>query len=105
LKPRSQIADVAQLVERIHGKDEVTSSSLVVGSKKENIMPAVKKLYKHDTDRKLDGVCAGLGEYFDIDPTLVRVGYAFITLITGFFPGAIAYIIMALIMPTKSESK
>ena len=61
-----------------------------------------KKLYKTEGDaKKLCGVCGGVAEYFDIDPTLVRVGWVFLTLCgsVGFW----GYIICALIMPKKSE--
>lgn len=64
-----------------------------------------KKLYKSATDKKIDGVCAGLGEYFDIDPNLVRVGFVVATLISGIFPGIIAYIILMIIIPRKGDKK
>ena len=38
----------------------------------------MKKLYLSDTNKKIGGVCGGLGEYFDVDPTLVRVIFIFI---------------------------
>jgi phage shock protein C len=63
----------------------------------------MKRLYRSESDKQLAGVCAGFAEYFDIDPTLVRVGFIFITFVTGFFPGIFAYIVMAIITPTKSE--
>ena len=63
----------------------------------------MKRLYRSETDKQLAGVCAGIAEYFNLDPTLVRVGFIFITFITGFFPGILAYIVIALITPTKSE--
>ncbi len=59
-----------------------------------------KKLYK-STDRKLDGVCAGIAEYFEIDPTIVRVAYALITLFTAVFGGIAVYIILAIVMPRR----
>lgn len=62
-----------------------------------------KQLYKSEDDRKLDGVCAGLAEYFDADPTLIRAGYALLTIMTGLFPGILGYIVLAVIMPKKSE--
>jgi phage shock protein C len=65
----------------------------------------MKRLYKSEQDKKLSGVCAGVAEYFNIDPTLVRAGYLFLTFITGFFPGLIAYIALSIIMPSKSEVK
>ena len=56
-----------------------------------------KKLYKSGKDKKIDGVCAGIAEYFDIDPTLVRLGFAFVALAGG--GGLLAYIICAIVMP------
>lgn len=56
-----------------------------------------KKLYKSSKDKKIDGVCAGIAEYFDIDPTLVRLGFALVALAGG--GGLLAYIICAIVMP------
>lgn len=63
----------------------------------------MKRLHKSETDKKVSGVCAGVAEYYDVDPTLVRVGYVVLTLITGVLPGLVAYVIVAAIMPKKSE--
>ncbi len=60
-----------------------------------------KKLYKSNTDKKLCGVCGGVAEYFNMDSTIVRLGWAFATLFVG--AGILAYIIAALIIPEKSE--
>lgn len=60
-----------------------------------------KKLYRSVSDRKLAGVCAGIAEYFNIDPTLIRLGWAVGTLFAGV--GIIAYIIAAIIVPNKPE--
>ena len=57
-----------------------------------------KKLVRSN-NKLVAGVCAGIAEYFAIDPTLVRVIYAALTLFTAGFPGVILYIIMMLIMP------
>ena len=56
-----------------------------------------KKLYRIRTGRKILGVCGGLANYFDIDPTIVRVVFA----LNGLFWGAgiLAYFIMALVIP------
>lgn len=51
-------------------------------------------------DKKLGGVCGGIAEYFDIDPTLVRIAYAALTLFTAFC-GIILYPILWIIMPEK----
>ena len=56
-----------------------------------------KTLYKSQINRKLCGVCGGIGEYFDIDPTLVRLLWVLFALFVGC--GLIAYIIAAIIMP------
>ena len=47
------------------------------------------------------GVCAGIAEYFEIDPTLVRVCYAALTVFSAAFPGLLLYIILMLIMAQK----
>jgi len=57
-----------------------------------------KKLYRSRTDKKLCGVCGGLGKYFDIDPTLVRLATVLISL---FGCGVIAYIVAALVIPEE----
>lgn len=57
-----------------------------------------KRLCKSN-DRKLCGVCAGVAEYFDIDPSIVRVALVVISLFWGV--GVIAYIAAALILPDK----
>lgn len=58
-----------------------------------------KKLYRSRTDRKLAGVCAGLAEYFEVDPTIVRILFVLLALAGG--PGLIFYIILALIIPEE----
>lgn len=60
-----------------------------------------KKLYKIEDGKKLCGVCGGLAEYFDVDPTLVRLGWVLLTFFAG--SGILAYIVAAIIMPKKSE--
>ena len=60
-----------------------------------------KKLYRSVSDKKLAGVCGGIAEYFGLDSTLIRVGWALVSL---FGPGILAYIICALIIPEKPDS-
>lgn len=60
-----------------------------------------KRLYKIEEGKKLDGVCGGIAEYFDIDPTLVRVAWILFSACGGC--GILAYIIAAIVMPKKSE--
>lgn len=57
-----------------------------------------KRLYRSATDKKLCGVCGGLGEYFDLDPTLIRLVIVLLT-IFGFSTGIWIYILAAIIIP------
>ena len=61
-----------------------------------------KKLYKIEEGKKLDGVCGGIAEYFNVDPTLIRLIWAIVTLSTAGV-GLIGYLVCAVIMPKKSE--
>lgn len=65
--------------------------------------PAPKKLIRSRTNRILLGVCGGLAEYLDLDPTVVRVLYVIISIVSVAFPGILAYVILALIMPNPPE--
>ena len=61
-----------------------------------------KKLYRSRKDRKIAGVCGGMAEYFDVDPTVVRLLWA-LTLIFGVLPSIIAYIICWIVIPEKPK--
>jgi len=63
-------------------------------------MEQVKKLYRSKTNRIIAGVCGGLGEYFNIDPTIVRLIWILFSLALG--AGIITYIIAWLIIPEKA---
>ena len=51
----------------------------------------------------LSGVLAGIAEYCDCDPTIIRVAYLFLTLFTA-FAGVVLYLLMMLVIPNKSEN-
>ena len=57
----------------------------------------MKKLAKSKTNRMICGVCAGIADYFDLDPTIIRLAWVVFTLMGG--SGILAYIIAALVMP------
>lgn len=59
-----------------------------------------KRLVRPRAGRQLAGVCAGLADYFNVDPTIVRLVFVLATLAGG--PGLILYIILALVMPDAS---
>ena len=58
-----------------------------------------KRLYKSSTDKKVCGVCGGIANYIDVDPTVIRLIWVIFTLVGG--SGLIAYIIAAIIMPDE----
>ncbi|MBI2599383.1 PspC domain-containing protein [Candidatus Daviesbacteria bacterium] len=64
-------------------------------------MVQVKKIYRSNQNRVWLGVFEGLGDYFNIDPVLLRIVFILITIFTGFIPGFIAYILIAAVMPVK----
>lgn len=59
-----------------------------------------KRLMRSATDVKIAGVCAGFAEYFDMDPTVVRLLWAILTIMpVPFFPGVIGYIVAWIVLP------
>ncbi|MBN1320079.1 MAG: PspC domain-containing protein [Thermoleophilia bacterium] len=58
-----------------------------------------KRLRRSRTEKMLGGVCGGLGEYFNVDPTIIRVLWVVITLLGG--AGVIAYLILWVVMPQE----
>ena len=60
-----------------------------------------KRLYKSNQNRMIYGVCGGIAEYFNIDPTLVRLGWVLFCALGG--SGIIAYIIAAIIIPKRLQ--
>ena len=60
-----------------------------------------KKLYRSIANKKLCGVCGGIGDYFELDPNLIRILWIIFALAGG--SGLLAYIICAIIMPTQDQ--
>ncbi len=61
-----------------------------------------KRLYKSRTDNKIDGVCGGLAQYFNIDSTIVRLAWVLFCVLGG--SGILAYIIAAIVIPKEPEN-
>ena len=61
----------------------------------------VKRLYRSESSRMLCGVCAGIAEYFNLDPTLIRLAWALFCILGG--SGVLAYILAAIIIPPESR--
>ena len=59
------------------------------------------KLVKSTHNRKIAGVCGGIAEYFGVDPTVVRVAYVVLSVLSAAFPGILLYIILAIVMPER----
>ena len=60
-----------------------------------------KRLYRSESSRMLCGVCAGIAEYFILDPTLIRLAWALFCILGG--SGVLAYILAAIIIPPESR--
>lgn len=61
----------------------------------------MKKLFRSRTDRQIGGVCGGLGDYLEMDSTIVRLGFFLLTLKGGI--GGLAYIAMLFIIPSEAK--
>jgi phage shock protein C len=66
--------------------------------------PASRRRLCKSSSALLAGVCGGLAEWMNWDPTLVRVGYVLATLLIAAFPGIIIYLILALVMPRAADA-
>jgi len=64
-------------------------------------MSDYRRLYRSD-DRIIGGVCAGIAEYLEIDPTVMRVAYAVLTLFTAFC-GILLYPVLWLVIPARTK--
>ncbi len=60
-----------------------------------------RRLYRSQTDKMLGGVCAGLGQYLDIDPTVIRLIFILAALLGGH--GILLYLILWLVMPPENQ--
>jgi phage shock protein C len=58
------------------------------------------KLHRSRANRMIAGVCGGIAEWLDWDPTLVRVLYVLVSIFSAAFPGILVYVILMLVMPS-----
>ncbi|HET8687963.1 MAG TPA: PspC domain-containing protein [Methanosarcina sp.] len=61
----------------------------------------MNRLYRSKSNRVIAGVCGGIGEYFKVDPTLVRLLWLLISIVSAGLGGAVAYIIAWIIIPEE----
>ena len=64
-------------------------------------MTEQKRLYLSQKDKKIIGFCGGLAEYFNMDPSLVRLLFILITVLSGFIGGGLVYFFAWLIVPKQ----
>ena len=62
-----------------------------------------RRLTRSSRHKMIAGVCGGLAEYFQLDPTAVRVAYVILSIISAAFPGILAYIILMFVMPPPEQ--
>ncbi|MEE9294660.1 MAG: PspC domain-containing protein [Phycisphaerae bacterium] len=60
-----------------------------------------KPLRRSVVDRQIGGVCAGIAEYFGLDPTVLRVGYVLVSLLSAAFPGILVCLILWAVIPQR----
>jgi len=63
----------------------------------------MKKIYLSTTDKKIAGICGGIGQMFDIDPTLVRLASVLLALSTGIVPVLITYVAAWIVIPKQPD--
>ena len=81
-----------------HGGSNPPASALLANSPTADM----KKLYRSEQNKIFGGIIGGLGEYFEIDPVLLRLIWLIILIATGIIPGLIVYIIALFIVPRKN---
>lgn len=58
-----------------------------------------RRIYLSDTNKKIGGVCGGIGEYFNVDPTLIRLLVVILAFMTGIIGGIVVYVVAWAIIP------
>ncbi len=87
-------------VKKRDSEEQITSAS----SASEGEKQMEKKLTRSVKDRMIGGVCGGLAEYFNIDPSFVRIGFVLLTLAGGGLAGIVVYVAMMIIVPEETGS-
>ncbi len=63
----------------------------------------MKTLYLSESNRKIAGVCGGMGEYFEVDPTIIRLVAVGVAIMTGILPVVIGYLLAWAIIPSPAQ--
>jgi Putative stress-responsive transcriptional regulator len=67
-------------------------------------METRKRLTRSRKEKMIAGVCGGIADYFDLDPTIVRIGYIMLSIFTV-FAGILCYFILWFVMPVESAEE
>lgn len=62
-------------------------------------------MYRSDENKVFAGILGGFGDYFGVDPALLRAAFLLVAVFTGFLPGIVAYILMTLVVPSSPDPK
>ena len=90
---------------KVRRKVAVAEAEVVYEEVRSTTTTGKKRLMKSATNKKCAGVCGGLGEYFGIDPTLIRIGFVIATVMGGGFPAIPLYIVLAIIMSNPDKER
>jgi phage shock protein C len=63
-----------------------------------------RRLLRSNRHKMVAGVCGGIAEYLDVDPTLIRVLYVLVSVLTAAVPGLLAYIILMFVVPRADQA-
>ena len=85
---------IVYILNKAKGKDEKKQEGNVRTAKGES----ARRLYRNTTNKTIAGVCGGIGIYFDIDPTIIRIVFAVLALMTNILLWVIVYIVMILVV-------
>ena len=66
-------------------------------------MSEKKRIYRSRSDRMVAGVLGGWSTYLGLDPSIVRLAFVILLILTGFFPGIFFYLVMAIIIPLEPK--
>jgi phage shock protein C len=63
----------------------------------------MKRIYRDTEHKMIAGICAGIGEMINVDPTLIRLAMVFVTIVTAVFPCIAVYLVGWVIIPEKKD--
>jgi phage shock protein C len=98
LTKRSKVLMLQPAQEPQKTEEKSTEGSTVHTASSLNGQPKIKVLRRSNTDKKLFGICAGAGEYFDVDPSIIRIAFVIFTILSG-GTGILIYLLMYFVIP------